>query len=93
MKLKENTTLGNVINLAGGLSPKAYPRSATLERITDDGFVTSVNLDLKSVESLSIKIKAGDHIKINAIKNIKKKILLDFQERFIFQENLVGLKA
>ena len=74
-EIKENTTLGNVINLAGGLSPKAYPRSATLERITDDGFVTSVNLDLKSVESLSIKIKAGDHIKINAIKNIKKDIV------------------
>ena len=23
-EIKENTTLGNVINLAGGLSPKAY---------------------------------------------------------------------
>ena len=73
-EIKENTTLGNVINLAGGLSPKAY-KISNARKDYRWWFVTSVNLDLKSVESLSIKIKAGDHIKINAIKNIKKDIV------------------
>ena len=74
-ELKGAESTGDLINLAGGLGPKAFSSSARLERINDEGFMTVLDLDLSQLGDKSIALQGGDHLKIDAITDYKKDIV------------------
>jgi len=63
-ELKNNESFEDVVTMAGGLLPSAYPSSTVVERFNDRNLRTLVNIDLSSAESLTKKVKRGDYIKV-----------------------------
>ena len=45
-ELKGGESVGDLVNLAGNLGPKAFSASSRLQRINDDGFMTVLDLSL-----------------------------------------------
>ncbi len=74
-EIKDNTSISDLLEMAGGMGPKSYKRIANLDRVRSDGFITVLDLDLTNESNLSMKLKAGDHLKINSIKEIKRDIV------------------
>lgn len=78
-ELKNERTVSELIELAGGLLPTAYKSDARIERISDSGQQTVVDLSLNTSKGLSTKLQTGDLLKIYpAIER---------------QENIVGLEG
>ena len=74
-ELKGGETIKDLVSLSGGMGPKAFPSSAEIRRINNDGFMTVVDVDLsKSIES-DLPLKNGDHLTINAIINENKGVV------------------
>jgi len=71
-ELKGEKTVQEIIGLAGGLSPKAFAKSASVERVGDDGFMTVISMDLSSKKGMRTKIKSGDRLTINSVVEEKK---------------------
>lgn len=63
-ELKKETTVEEVIKLSGGLLPTAYVPASRIERITDSGEKTLVNLDVSSTRGRNFKVKDADVIQI-----------------------------
>lgn len=63
-ELKNETTVEDVIKLSGGLLPTAYVPASRIERITDSGEKTLVNLDVSSTHGRNFKVKDADVIQI-----------------------------
>ncbi len=63
-ELKKETSVEDVIELAGGLLPTAYVPASRIERITDAGEKTLVNLDVSSNRGRNFKVKDADVIQI-----------------------------
>lgn len=74
-ELRGETSTADLIDLAGGLGPKAFAQSARIERINGDGFMTVVDLDLSTQAGQSMTIAAGDHLRVDAISNYRKDIV------------------
>ncbi len=74
-ELKSETTVQELVDLAGGLGPKAFGKSARIERISDDGFMTVVDIDLTGLAGQESSIVAGDHLRVDEITNFKKGIV------------------
>ncbi|MDC0584966.1 SLBB domain-containing protein [bacterium] len=74
-ELKGAESIGDLIDLAGGLGPKAFSSSARLERINDEGFMTVLDLDLSQLGDKAIALQGGDHLNIDAITDYKKDIV------------------
>ena len=74
-ELKGGESVGDLVRLAGDLGPKAFSASSRLQRISDDGFMTVLNLNLNQPKDKSIVLQAGDHLVIDAITNYKKDIV------------------
>ena len=74
-ELKGTESIGDLIDLAGGLGPKAFSSSARLERINDEGFMTVLDLDMGQPGDKAIALQGGDHLKIDAITDYKKDIV------------------
>ena len=68
-ELKGGESVQDLIVLAGGLGPKAYPSSARIERIDGKGFLTMLDLDLTQNVARKTSLKAGDGLYIDAIKD------------------------
>jgi protein involved in polysaccharide export with SLBB domain len=66
-ELKGEKTVQEIIGLAGGLSPKAFAKSASVERVGDDGFMTVISMDLSSKKGMRTKIKSGDRLTIKSV--------------------------
>lgn len=75
-EIKGETSVGSLIGLAGGLSPKAYPKSARVTSIDINGFLSVQDLDLTKKEDLEFRIKAGDHLEVDTIVGEKRNIVL-----------------
>jgi len=74
-ELKGGETIKDLVLLSGGMGPKAFPSSAEIRRINNDGFMTVVDVDLsRSIES-DLPLKKGDHLTINAIINENKGVV------------------
>src|SRR5262245_16865598 len=58
-ELKDETTVGQVIGLAGGLLPTAYARSAHIERIGGGTIRTVIDVDLTSPGGLQTPVMTG----------------------------------
>lgn len=71
-ELKGNERVEDLIELAGGLSDRAFAGSARIERIGDDGFMTALDLDLETAASRNAPVRGGDHLTIDGIINLQK---------------------
>ncbi|MCS5587809.1 MAG: SLBB domain-containing protein, partial [Porticoccaceae bacterium] len=74
-ELKDETRIQDLIDLAGGLGPKAFAQSARIERINGDGFMTVVDIDLTEEAGRGHKIKSGDHLRVDGIIDRKESIV------------------
>ena len=63
-ELKTEKTVSEVIHLAGGLMPTAFLPASRIERITNSGEKTLVNLDISSHKGRSFLLKDADVIQI-----------------------------
>ncbi|MAD91483.1 MAG: ATPase [Gammaproteobacteria bacterium] len=71
-ELNTEKTVQEVLSLAGGLSPKAFAKSAKIERVGFDGFMTVVNIDASSKQGKRTNIKSGDVLIVDSV--VKDKI-------------------
>ena len=71
-ELKGGEVVKDLVQLAGGMGPKAFAGSARIERIGGTGFMTALDLDLTTAESLKLAINDGDHLSIDSIINRQK---------------------
>lgn len=74
-EIKSEKTVQNALNLAGGLLPTAYMPASRIERITDAGEKTLVNLDLTSTSGRNYKIKDADVIQIHTTLDTMRDIV------------------
>jgi protein involved in polysaccharide export with SLBB domain len=66
-ELKNEKTAADLLKLAGGLLPNAYPDTAVIERISRVGDRTLLNIDLTNSKDKKVKIQNGDLLKIPSI--------------------------
>jgi protein involved in polysaccharide export with SLBB domain len=59
-EVREGTTVGDLIELAGGLAPEADPHAAKLERIDGGERRVVVDLDLSTASASAMKLHSGD---------------------------------
>jgi polysaccharide export outer membrane protein len=69
-ELDSEKTLQELINLAGGLTPQAYPQLVKIERTNDDYLRIIAEADLTSAKGQQAKVQPGDHITIASISQI-----------------------
>ena len=68
-ELKGGSKTADVLNLAGGLTPEADPRTARLDRIDDRRNRIALNIDLTSQAARALPVQTGDAIRVLAIRN------------------------
>lgn len=66
-ELKGDTTTGDMVALAGGLTPEADPRLATIERIDEHHERMVVNVDLTSVAGRATTLRSGDLLRLRRV--------------------------
>ena len=64
-ELKGSVTAQQLVELGGGLKPTAFPKSARIHRITDEGFMGVIDIDLSSSRGKKTPIKSGDLLVID----------------------------
>ncbi len=67
-EVREAATAADILYLSGGLTPRADPRMATLERIDGRRNRTVVDLDLSTPQGRAAPLQTGDQIRIQAIR-------------------------
>ena len=68
-ELKNNETMADVIKMASGLNPGAYPKSSVVERYSDKSVKTVINVDLTVNSGLSTPVKNGDVLNVKSASN------------------------
>jgi protein involved in polysaccharide export with SLBB domain len=68
-EVKAGTVASDILYLAGGLTPVADPRTATLERIDERRNRTVVDIDLTTPQGRSLQLQAGDSIHVRPIRD------------------------
>lgn len=63
-ELKNNESINELIDMAGGLKSGAYAQSVSVERYNSQGLKTIKNVDLTETGNALTKAKAGDSLKI-----------------------------
>ena len=66
-ELDDEDTIADIVSLAGGLLPTAYPTLAHLERINSLGQRTILDIDLNNVDDLSIPVIDGDLLFVDSV--------------------------
>ena len=74
-ELKGGESAQDLIDLAGGLGPKAFAESARLERVNADGFMTALDIDLIQSADKELRLHGGDHLTVDAITDYKKGVV------------------
>jgi polysaccharide export outer membrane protein len=69
-ELKNNTNLQELVNLAGGLTPQAYPQLVRIERNNDDFLRIIAEANLTTPKGKQAKVKPGDRIEVASISAI-----------------------
>lgn len=65
-ELKQNETMADVIAMAAGLNPGAYPKSSSVERYNTKSLKSIVNVDLTTQQGKNTLAKAGDVIRVKS---------------------------
>ncbi|MBD5781088.1 SLBB domain-containing protein [Pelagicoccus sp. NFK12] len=63
-EIKEDTSIQRIFDMAGGLTPKAYPSISQIERITPSGLKELIDIDLSASGQRSGLVENGDIIRI-----------------------------
>jgi protein involved in polysaccharide export with SLBB domain len=74
-ELKGGESIQDLVDLAGGMGPKAFAQSARIQRINADGFMTVFDVDLTRSADQSFALHGGDHLTVDAITDYKKDIV------------------
>ena len=74
-EMKGGETANDLINLAGGLLSMAFPKSARLRRINEDGFLTVLDLNMNQPADRALVLKGADHLIVDRITDYKKDIV------------------
>ena len=69
-ELDDERTLQELINLAGGLTPQAYPQLVKIERTNDEYLRIIAEADLTTAAGKRARVQPGDHITIASISDI-----------------------
>lgn len=69
-ELRGNATLQQLVDLAGGLTPQAYPQLARITRTNDQFLRIITEADLTRREGQGARVQPGDHINIASISDI-----------------------
>ncbi|QSX39653.1 SLBB domain-containing protein [Shewanella cyperi] len=64
-EVKSGETMADVIKMASGVKPGAYPKASTIERFTNES-KTIVNIDLTQESGFAIQAKAGDLVRVKS---------------------------
>jgi polysaccharide export outer membrane protein len=75
-EIKGQTTVAQVLELAGGLLPTAYPAETQLARINDQGERTLVDIDLTLDNQRATKVHNGDVLRIYSVLEKMENIVL-----------------
>ncbi|HBF45948.1 MAG TPA: sugar transporter, partial [Shewanella frigidimarina] len=65
-ELKHNETMADLLSMASGLNPGAYPKSSVVERYSDKAVKTVVNVDLTEDSGLSTLVRNGDLLNVKS---------------------------
>ncbi|RTR35973.1 sugar transporter [Shewanella canadensis] len=68
-ELKNNETMGDVIAMAAGLKPGAYPLSSSVEHFDEKGLKSITNVNLTTSSGKKTKVQAGDLVKVRSASN------------------------
>jgi len=63
-EIKHGETFADVVKMAGGLLPSAFPSSTIVERFNNQNLRTIVNVDLTNESALASKLSSGDYIRV-----------------------------
>lgn len=69
-ELKSATNLQELVNLAGGLTPQAYPQLVRIERNNDDFLRIIAEANFTTPKGKQAKVKPGDRIEVASISDI-----------------------
>ncbi|MCC4282822.1 SLBB domain-containing protein [Marinobacter salarius] len=69
-ELKNGTNLQELVSLAGGLTPQAYPQLVRIERNNDDFLRIIAEANLTTPKGRQAKVKPGDRIEVASISDI-----------------------
>ncbi|WP_434049436.1 SLBB domain-containing protein [Marinobacter salarius] len=69
-ELKNSANLQELVNLAGGLTPQAYPQLVRIERNNDDFLRIIAEANLTTSKGKQVKVKPGDRIEVASISDI-----------------------
>lgn len=69
-EVKNNTDLQELVNLAGGLTPQAYPQLVRIERNNDDFLRIIAEANLTTAQGKQARVKPGDRIDVASISDI-----------------------
>jgi protein involved in polysaccharide export with SLBB domain len=69
-ELKNESTLADLIEMAGGLTPQAYPQRINIERTNEEFLRIIAEADYTSGKGKNAKIQAGDTVSIPSISDI-----------------------
>ncbi len=68
-ELKNKETFGDVIKMAGGLSPQAFAKNSSVSRFNGSNLKTILNVDLSKKSDLAKQPADGDEVVIGAVSN------------------------
>ncbi|UCH52195.1 MAG: SLBB domain-containing protein, partial [Pseudomonadota bacterium] len=66
-ELKEEKSVGELVAMAGGLMPDAFPEGAQIERIADSRARTVMDIDLTRTDVHQTELRDGDVIKVYTV--------------------------
>nr|WP_298725168.1 SLBB domain-containing protein [uncultured Steroidobacter sp.] len=69
-ELKDETSVGELVQLGGGLLPQADPKLATLERVNAERQRVTVDVNLSAPSGRDLKLQSGDTLRIPTIRPI-----------------------
>lgn len=69
-ELKNETSLQELVNLAGGLTPQAYPQLVRIERNNDDFLRIIAEANLTTQKGKQATVRPGDRIEVASISDI-----------------------
>ncbi|MGP4846114.1 SLBB domain-containing protein [Marinobacter sp. 1Y8] len=69
-ELNERAALQSVIELAGGMTPKAYPQKIRIERTGSDYVRVVKSADLTSAKGRQMLMRSGDHVDVASVSDM-----------------------
>ena len=74
-EIKAQTSVHDLIKLAGGLNPKAFANNARIDRVNSNGFMTVVDVNLSNLSASNQVLKTGDHLNVGAAVEHQKNVV------------------